>query len=146
MTSRYLRRRAMGDATFSATPTPVCPPGMHWEPDAAPTIRGIAACVPNKVVTLRLVPHAAASAPAPAPAMPIVAAPTVTTSPAMTTDAAAAPSAPAAAPASVVCPEPWPLWWLAVAAAVGIGGGVLVGKEEKKKRRRTNGGRIAYGV
>lgn len=133
-TRRGIRRRAIGAGdTFAAPPAPStsCPPGFHWEVDEVP-IRGISACVPDKVATLRLHGNAAA---APPPAAPVM------YTPPATTDAAAAPPASVMLPQSATCPAPWSLWWLLVAAAAGAGAGIYFAAEEKKKRRPN--GRIA---
>ena len=128
MKSRYrLRGLGAGDQVFSAQATnTACPPGFHWQDDEV-AIRGISACVPDKVVTLQLPPH-----------------PTTTTAPA-TLDTAPSPSSQTAIPVvlpTATCPEPWPLWWLLVAAAAGAAGGVYAAKNAKKVKK--NAGRIAY--
>ncbi len=125
--SRYWRRIGQ---TFTPTATTSCPPGTHWEPDAPTVIRGLSACVPDKVATLRLV---RAPAPAPQPAPLPAAAPPGTASSA-SPDTAMAPAPVTAAE----CPAPWSLWWLAVAAAAGAFGGIYAAQ----KKRRRNAGRI----
>lgn len=136
-TRRGIRYRAIGSGdTFAAPPAPStsCPPGFHWEDDEVP-IRGISACVPDKVATLRL--HGNAAAPAPSPP------PVATYTPPATSDAAPAPPSSVVLPSAAVptCPAPWSLWWLLVAAAAGAGAGIYFAAEEKKKRRPN--GRIA---
>jgi hypothetical protein len=102
--------------TFTAAPATVattsCPPGYHYEPDdTASSIRGITRSI------AACVPDAAApAATLPAPAV----------------------AAPAAAPA-LVCPAPWPLWWLLVAGAAGAAGGYWA--RQNKKTVRKNIGR-----
>lgn len=128
MRSRYFDRAAIGADVFAATPTPSCPPGQHWVPDAPPTtLKGMSACVPNVV---HLTPIVLRQPPAPV---------TVQPSPVPTTDRAAAPGA-APAPPAPTCPEPWPLWWLIVAAAAGAGAGYYAERNRKKVKR--NAGRI----
>jgi hypothetical protein len=99
----------------TAAPSTSCPPGFHWEDDAGGApIRGISACVPD------------------ATAAPVATAPVVVT-PLVATPATA-----------MTCPEPWPLWWLLVAAAAGAALGGYAKRDKKAVKK--NAGRIVMNV
>lgn len=135
-------RRGMGDATFSSTSTVTCPPGYH--DDGAGTIRGMGACVPNKVAVLRPAVRAPASSPAVTfPGVNITAqlVPSVPAGQTMTPAAGAPITAPAP---TATCPPLWPWWWLLVAAAAGGAVGAYVGNDKKKAKK--NAARMAHAV
>lgn len=137
--------RGIGAQVFTATPTPSCPPGQHWVPDAVPPIRGlsgIGACVANAPLVLHFRP-AAAAAPSPAPPPmppPMLSPPVAASAPAPSGGDAAAAAAPAAPPA-LVCPPPWPWWYLLVAA--GLGGALGFYAQRNQKAVRANARAVA---
>jgi hypothetical protein len=139
MSGRDERRRMMGAQTFSM-PTTTCPPGQHWEDDSAGPIRGLAACVPNRTIALRLVP--AAAAPAAVPATTVAVQFPGLTMP--TTAAAPAPTSLDRAPPLEACPPVWPWWWLVLAAAAGGAAGYYAGQNPKKTKK--NAGRVAHAI
>lgn len=139
MRSRYRhvgigRVGAIGQGTFSATPTPTCPPGQHWVEPTQSTLKGISECVPN---VKPLVFHAPAP-PTTVHVTPLTLQPpaTVAPSPPAATDRAAEPSPPLA-----MCPPVWPWWYALIAAGVGAGIGYYAQRNQKKVRK--NAGRIA---
>jgi hypothetical protein len=147
------RRRMMGAQTFSMQ-TPSCPPGQHWEDDGAGPIRGLAACVPDRRVTLNFrttAPAAPPAAPVETVSLPDLVLPTMKLAP--SNDASPAPqyvSLPDRAAAPAPCPEPWPWWWMLVAAAAGGAAAYYVGKNPKKTKKNVGhavnaiGGRIVH--
>lgn len=139
----HMHVRGIGANTFQA-PTPVtCPPGYHDDGSGAAPIRGLGACVPNKVVTLRLRSAPAPAAPSPPPVMapPPALAPPVYTPPPMPPPAVYAPPSGggggdfATAPTPDVCPKLWSWWWLVVAAGVGGVLGHMAQKDKKKAKK-----------
>jgi hypothetical protein len=155
------RLRGGGIGQIFTSTTPTCPAGQHWVADAPVAIRGLArelaisACVPNIVVHLQLKPPPAPApapvvvklAPAvyqpPPPAVVSTPAPSVTVFPAPPQVVDAAPPPVRAAAPGLICPAPWPLWWLVVAGAAGAFAGHLMKKDRTLKK---NLGRVVNAV
>jgi hypothetical protein len=135
--------RGIGQQVFTPTATPTCPAGQHWVADTPAPIRGmgqIGKCVPNTVLHLALRPPPAPPPPPP-PSPPIMLRPAPS---APAGDAFPSPSdggAGAGPSAGLVCPPPWPWWYLLVAA--GLGGVLGFYAERNQKAVRRNAGRVA---